>query len=104
MRIELEGESEYEDYSDAGEEVPRGAVSRRPLFSFFTLPPNVWARLQRWGSVIGNVAWMITTSVILVGLPVLYAYDREKNYEAYEAEQQRFKDAPSSNPPSASSK
>lgn len=30
----------------------------------------------------GNVAWIVTTSLILVGLPVLYAYDREKNSAA----------------------
>ena len=27
----------------------------------------------------GNLAWIFTTSMLLVGLPVLYAYDREKN-------------------------
>lgn len=30
----------------------------------------------------GNLAWIVTTSMILVGLPVLYAYDREKNTSA----------------------
>lgn len=28
---------------------------------------------------IGNLAWIFTTSMLLVGLPILYAYDREKN-------------------------
>lgn len=93
MKIELAGDSEYEDYSEhEATSSSKTAVSRRPLFSFFSLPANLWGSLQRWGTVLGNVAWMLTTSVILVGLPVLYAYDREKQYEAYEAEQQRFKD------------
>lgn len=104
MRIELEAESEYEDYAAESQGEEQGeAISttlRLPFLpSLFNLPGSVWQRMQRWGTVLGNVAWMLTTSVILVGLPVLYAYDREKNYEAYEAEQQRFKE----NPPSSSS-
>lgn len=44
----------------------------------------------RLGSVAATVAWVVTTSLVMTCLPVLYAYDREKNVEAYEAEQQRF--------------
>lgn len=30
----------------------------------------------------GNLGWIVATSLLLVGLPVLYAYDREKNTAA----------------------
>jgi len=30
----------------------------------------------------GNLAWILSTSLILVGVPVLFAYDREKNMAA----------------------
>lgn len=45
--------------------------------------------LSSW-CIVGSAAWIITTSLILIGLPVLYAYDREQNLVAMEKEQQRF--------------
>lgn len=39
---------------------------------------------------LGNAAWIFTTSMILIGLPVLYAYDRERSMIEYEREQQKF--------------
>jgi hypothetical protein len=53
-----------------------------------------WSSLTRLGTVLGNAVWIVMTSLVLTCLPVLYAYDREKNYEAYEAEQQRFTSPP----------
>ena len=32
----------------------------------------------------GKTAWIVTTSVLLIGLPLLYAYDREKSLVEYE--------------------
>jgi hypothetical protein len=32
--------------------------------------------------VAGNIAWILCTSTLLVGFPILYAYDREKNAAA----------------------
>lgn len=41
-----------------------------------------WGRLRsRMSTVVsfaGNAAWIFTTSMLLIGLPVLFAYDREK--------------------------
>jgi len=39
---------------------------------------------------IGKSAWILTTTALLIGLPLLYAYDREKSMIEYEKEQQRF--------------
>lgn len=50
----------------------------------------VGASMWRFGSLAASMAWVVTTSLVMTCLPVLYAYDREKNVEAYEAEQQRF--------------
>lgn len=43
---------------------------------------------------LGNAAWIFTTSMILIGLPVLYAYDRERSMIEYEREQQKFDQQP----------
>ena len=37
----------------------------------------------------GKAAWIVTTSVLLIGLP-LFTHDREKSLVEYEKEQQRF--------------
>lgn len=39
---------------------------------------------------IGNLAWIITTSTMLLGLPILYAFDREKSSLEFEKEQSKF--------------
>ena len=54
----------------------------------------------RW---IGKSAWILTTSALLIGLPILYAYDREKSMLEYEKEQQRFA-PPVADGPSATAK
>ena len=88
MGIELANDSDdYESYSE-DEPVLKTGLARQFGFPSWS---NIYNRVSSWGVVLGNLMWMMTTSVILIGLPVLYAYDREKNYEAYEAEQQRFK-------------
>lgn len=40
---------------------------------------NMVEQTKSLGRTAGNLAWIFTTSMLLVGLPVLYAYDREKN-------------------------
>lgn len=34
--------------------------------------------------LVGKIAWIFTTSMLLIGLPILYAYDREKNTQLQE--------------------
>lgn len=89
-----EGEGEdYEITSSAGSKFPSG------LFSF--IPVRIRNRLSIWSrsawsaslsfaKMTGKAAWILTTSVLLIGLPLLYAYDREKSLVDYEKEQQRF--------------
>lgn len=82
---------EYEDYSE--EDTPptnNYTLNFKNIFSIESLR----SRFSRFFSVCGNLAWIITTSVILVGLPLLFAYDREKAVEAYAAEQERFNTDP----------
>lgn len=72
-------------------------------FNFLTsiIPIRIRNRLSIWSEralsssiylakMTGKAAWILTTSVLLVGLPLLYAYDREKSLVDYEKEQQRF--------------
>lgn len=40
---------------------------------------KLYERALYLGRIAGNIAWIFTTSMLLVGLPVLYAYDREKS-------------------------
>ena len=56
---------------------------------------SIWSRRALSASIsfakmTGKAAWIVTTSVLLIGLPLLYAYDREKSLVDYEKEQQRF--------------
>lgn len=60
---------------------------RLPLLDWLVAPfsgssrwstKRLWTRMQYVGRVAGNLAWIFTTSMLLVGLPVLFAYDREK--------------------------
>lgn len=39
-----------------------------------------WSLVQ----LAGKIAWIFTTSMLLIGLPILYAYDREKNTQLQE--------------------
>lgn len=47
---------------------------------------RVWKRV--W-SVAGAASWVVTTSLILVGLPMFIEYDREQGMMAFEKEQQK---------------
>ena len=38
-------------------------------------------------TIVGKVSWVITTSLILVGLPMFIEYDREQGILAFEKEQ-----------------
>jgi hypothetical protein len=42
---------------------------------------KVYGRLGVMWRVAGNLAWIFTTTMLLVGLPVLFAYDREKSLQ-----------------------
>ena len=57
---------------------------------WFLMPKYIQTRVTKlWNAILmrfrqafflgGKVAWIFTTSMLLVGLPILYAYDREKN-------------------------
>lgn len=102
-------EAEYEDldseYTDTGEEEEKeekrvlsykGFNLRRYLPKWM-LPGqfsgNLWGQLQTLSKMVGSLAWIFTTSMLLVGLPVLFAYDREKAIQ----EQQLIGDLAASN-------
>jgi hypothetical protein len=87
-----EDDEYYTEDEDGEDGAPaNGSMSTRLLASF--KPGNLKKSLKgagqnlaakSWKAVTaaGNVAWIVTTSMILIGLPVLYAYDREKNTSA----------------------
>lgn len=95
---EFTDEDEY--YTDEEEEEGMGASNGASTKGSFTTrllasvkPGNLKKSLRGAGqnlaakswkaiTAAGNVAWIVTTSMILVGLPVLYAYDREKSTSA----------------------
>ena len=92
-------EGEEEDEEEDEEEVDTKNSPMKFLSSF--IPLRIRTRLSLWSEraliasislakFTGKAAWIITTSVLLVGLPLLYAYDREKSLVDYEKEQQRF--------------
>ena len=94
-------EEEYFDGEDA--EYEEAGSQRRGPLSFITnlIPLKLRSRLSIWSAralsasssfakIVGKTAWIVTTSLLLVGLPLLYAYDREKSLVEYEKEQQRF--------------
>ncbi len=96
---------EYDDgsdnYTDAEEELSEGgeAASAETRASFWSLlRPSSWSWGRRRGGrsskslmstlvegvrlairLSGQITWIVTTSILLVGLPLLYAYDREKS-------------------------
>ena len=83
---------DYEDCSDSeGESAQPGRSTFVNRITSCLTPSALRARFGRMCTILGNLSWMFTTSILLIGLPVLFAYDREKNYEALEAEQSRFK-------------
>lgn len=76
---------------------------KKGLAAFITnlIPSKLRSRLSIWSyralsastsfaKMAGKAAWILTTSLLLIGLPLLYAYDREKSLVEYEKEQQRF--------------
>jgi hypothetical protein len=87
--------SDSEDYEDCTDSEEESMQTRHSAFisriTSFLSPSALRSRFGRLWTIFGNLAWIFTTSVLLIGLPVLFAYDREKNYEALEAEQSRFK-------------
>lgn len=92
-----------EEYYDGEDDGSYGRSQGRGPISFITnlIPSKLRSRLSIWSAralsastsfakMIGKTAWIVTTSLLLVGLPLLYAYDREKSLVEYEKEQQRF--------------
>lgn len=95
---DVTSEGEYTDASDSelGEshshsyaQVSNGGgflawLHSLPLLSSLRLPTDMmgWSgisrRISEFTLVAGNLAWVFTTSMLLIGLPVLFAYDREK--------------------------
>jgi hypothetical protein len=59
---------------------------RKQGYKFFVGLRRVWKRV--WG-VAGHASWIVTTSLILVGLPMFIEYDREQGMMAFEKEQQK---------------
>lgn len=91
-----------DDFTTDDEEYEPTEAKSKCRFNFFALLPlSVRKRCRAWSvkawslggdvmRVLGKTAWIITTSALLIGLPLLYAYDREKSMLEYEKEQQRF--------------
>jgi import receptor subunit TOM22 len=59
-------------------------------FRLVAFGKSAWSAGSVVAAFLAKSAWIITTSALLVGLPILYAYDREKSMIEYEKEQQRF--------------
>lgn len=101
----IQTDSDYEDideeYEDDGEGVALATASsssssrwslssiQSRIQTMFT-QSSLSGSFSRMYSFISSAIWILTTSLILVGLPVLYAYDREQNAISMEREQQRF--------------
>lgn len=79
-------DSEYTDIEEDQGETNSTSWYGRWLPTSILVPfrdPRGWSRkawnrfrgATRW---MGKIAWIFTTSMLLVGLPVLFAYDREK--------------------------
>lgn len=81
----VESDSEYEDISET-----EFSDNIAPLCPYLAYLP-AWLRIRplQWSVKLydrigmlmkkaGSIAWVFTTSMLLVGLPVLFAYDREK--------------------------
>lgn len=89
---------EYEDVSDEytdddeGGEYDAAPVGGLPGMLAALLPDWLAKRAGRWSTAVyarvgvlfaraGSLAWIFTTSMLLIGLPVLFAYDREKSLQ-----------------------
>lgn len=76
-----EDDAEYEDVSDAytdGEEETSQTGRLAWLRAFMG---KLSGRVDKLWRMAGSIAWIFTTSMLLVGLPVLFAYDREKSLQ-----------------------
>jgi hypothetical protein len=90
--IEAGSESEYEDVDDSLNENNSNSWAERMrerAGSWFQ-NSSLSGFFSRMYTFVSGAVWVITTSLILIGLPVLYAYDREQNAVTMEREQQRF--------------
>lgn len=95
-------DGEYEEGSEFEGTGFNGKANRGPLsFLFGFVPMTVRSKLSNLSKralsaslnlakMTGKAAWILTTSLLLIGLPLLYVYDREKSLVEYEKEQQRF--------------
>lgn len=91
--IEAGSESEYEDVDEAETNINYSnswAARMRDRAGSWFHQSSLSNLFYRMYSFVSGAAWVITTSLILVGLPILYAYDREQNAVSLEREQQRF--------------
>lgn len=78
-----------DDYTDSEEmDTPvSSGIARTYLNRVLAFFPRSWPRgklsdnLMRLMKSAGNIAWILATSMIMVGLPVLFAYDREKSLQ-----------------------
>lgn len=86
-----EEEDEYEDVDD--QDINQSSLTQRlrSLITSFSAPFFLQTFFARTYTFIASASWILTTSLILIGLPVLYAYDREQNLVSMEREQQKFK-------------
>jgi len=96
VKVEQDNDSEYEDITEEmeeeeGEEIIENETLWNRLAALKYMFPS-WMQFrvgrfsqkmmnQMWSVSLlaGRLAWIFTTSMLLVGLPVLFAYDREKN-------------------------
>ena len=94
--MHVHDEDEDDDFTTDEEEYEPASPKGRFAF-LFSFPKRfqafgrrIWTASGNLMQVLGKAAWIITTSALLIGLPLLYAYDREKSLVEYEKEQQRF--------------
>ncbi len=92
----MKATDDEDDFTTDDEEYEPASPKSR-LAILFTIPKRfqafghrIWVAGGNLMQVLGKAAWIITTSALLIGLPLLYAYDREKSLVEYEKEQQRF--------------
>jgi hypothetical protein len=69
-------DTEYEDVSDEYTDSEESVAPRQWSWSGWS---GLCTRMQGLWKMAGSLAWMFTTSMLLIGLPVLFAYDREKS-------------------------
>lgn len=81
---EYEDEDQYEDIDEEEDEevIPTQEAkwySKLAASMHSLLPSSFSAMALRTYTFVASAAWVVTTSLIMVGLPILYAYDREQN-------------------------